>query len=113
MIDVADRQPFIAPTITALSLKIVTDPHPPIAGIPLELMAILDKCLEKEREHRFANVAELASALAPLLPNGRIAAEMVSGTLRKPVPPTITDETETQRSPCGQSSSPSHRSHMQ
>jgi serine/threonine-protein kinase len=80
----ADRQPFSAPTITALSLKIVSDPHAPITGIPLELMAILDKCLEKEREHRFANVGELAEALAPLFPNGKIAAELVSGTLGKP-----------------------------
>jgi serine/threonine-protein kinase len=80
----ADRQPFSAPTITALSLKIVSDPHAPIAGIPRELMAILDRCLEKEREHRFANVGELAEALAPLFPNGKIAAELVSGTLGKP-----------------------------
>lgn len=87
----ADRQPFVAPTITALSLKIVSDPHPPIEGIPLELMAIIDRCLEKDREHRFANVAELAAALAPLFPNGKVAAELVSGVFRQPVPPTLVE----------------------
>jgi serine/threonine-protein kinase len=85
----ADRQPFIAPTITALSLKIVSDPHPPIDNIPPALMAILDRCLAKDREARFANVSELADALAPLFPNGLVAAEMVSGAFRRAVPPTL------------------------
>lgn len=85
----ADRQPFIAPTITALSLKIVSDPHPPIDGIPPALMAIVDRCLAKDREARFANVSELADALAPLFPNGLVAAEMVSGAFRRAVPPTV------------------------
>jgi eukaryotic-like serine/threonine-protein kinase len=85
----ADRQPFIAPTITALSLKIVSDPHPPIDGIPPALMAVVDRCLAKDREARFANVSELADALAPLFPNGLVAAEMVSGAFRQAVPPTL------------------------
>jgi hypothetical protein len=75
----ADRQPFSAPTITALSLKIVSDPHAPIAGIPLELMAILDKCLEKDRENRFASVGELVKALARVFPSGKLAVETDPG----------------------------------
>ena len=90
----ADRQPFIAPTITSLSLKIVSDPHPPIDNIPDELMAILDRCLEKDRAARFENVAELAAALAPLFPNGKVAAEMVSGALSQPIPPTLMDASD-------------------
>ncbi len=91
----ADRQPFIAPTITALSLKIVSDPHPPIDNIPDELMAIVDRCLAKDREARFADVTELAAALAPLFPNGKLAAEMVSGVYKQPVPPTVMDVSDT------------------
>jgi serine/threonine-protein kinase len=97
----ADRQPFVAPTITALSLKIVSDPHPPITGIPIELMAILDKCLEKERDARFSSVAELAEALAPLFPNGKVAAEMVSGAYARAVPPTIIEEAAVDPSAAG------------
>ncbi len=97
----ADRQPFIAPTITALSLKIVSDPHPPITEIPPELMAILDRCLEKERDARFASVAELAEALAPLFPNGKVAAEMVSGAYARAVPPTIIEEAAVDPSAAG------------
>jgi hypothetical protein len=97
----ADRQPFVAPTITALSLKIVSDPHPPITGIPIELMAIVDKCLEKDREARFGSVAELAEALAPLFPNGKVAAEMVSGAYKRAVPPTIVEDAAVDPSQAG------------
>jgi serine/threonine-protein kinase len=82
-------QPFIAPTLTALSLKIVGEPHAPLQDVPRELAAIVDRCLAKERQDRFANVAELAAALAPLFPNGRVHAEMVAGSLWHAVPPTL------------------------
>ncbi len=83
------EQPFVAPTLTALTLKIVSEPHTPLRNVPRELTAIVERCLAKEREDRFANVAELAAALAPLFPNGRVHAEMVAGSLSGAVPPTL------------------------
>jgi serine/threonine-protein kinase len=77
----AGEQPFVAPTLTALTLKIVSEPHVSLERVSRPLAAIVDRCLAKEREDRFGNVAELAAALAPLLPNGRVHAEMVAGSL--------------------------------
>ena len=81
----ADRQPFIAPTITALSLKIVSDPHPPIDGISPELHAVIDRCLSKDRGERFANVADLAAALAACSQTP-VGAEAVATVLREQDP---------------------------
>jgi serine/threonine-protein kinase len=43
---------------------------PPVTSlrsdVPLELVAVIDRCLQKERERRFQNVAELARALGPV-----------------------------------------------
>ncbi len=83
------EQPFVAPTLTALSLQIVGEPHAPLLGIPPELNQVLDRCLAKNREDRYPNVAAFAAALAPLFPNGRTAADMVRGSLSQPVAPTL------------------------
>ncbi len=81
------EQPFLAPTITALTLKIVAEPHVPLRNVPPALAAIVDRCLAKQREERFASVAELATALAPLFPNGHAHAEIVASVLGGPVAP--------------------------
>jgi eukaryotic-like serine/threonine-protein kinase len=83
------RQPFEGPTLTALTLKIVGDAHPRIPGAPPELHMVLDRCLAKDREARFANVGELAQALAPFLDHGELAASMVVGALSQGVAPTL------------------------
>ncbi|HEU0035471.1 MAG TPA: protein kinase [Kofleriaceae bacterium] len=86
---ISGHQPFVGPTLTALSLSIVTDPHQRLAGVPDALIAIIDRCLEKNPAHRFANVAELSRALAPLFPGGSQAADLVAGSYSMPVPPTL------------------------
>jgi eukaryotic-like serine/threonine-protein kinase len=83
------QQPFVGPTLTALSLSIVTDPHRQLSGVPRELVKIVDRCLQKEVGDRFANVAELARALSPLYEGGGIAADMVAGSYSQPVAPTL------------------------
>jgi serine/threonine-protein kinase len=82
-------QPFVGPTLTALTLKIVGEPHASLTNVQPALAAIVDRCLAKDRPDRYANVAQLADALAPLFPNGRLAAEMVAGSLLQPVAPTL------------------------
>jgi serine/threonine protein kinase len=65
----AGKVPFDGATVTELCLKVVTDPPTPIADlraeIPAPLAAIVARCLEKDPEKRFENVALLATALEP------------------------------------------------
>jgi serine/threonine-protein kinase len=86
---ISGEQPFDGPTLTALTLQIASEPHTPLRGVPPELAAIVDRCLAKDREHRFASVAELAAALAPLFPNGRVHAEQAASSLGSPATTTL------------------------
>jgi|SRR5579859_7407423 len=64
--------PFTGEGIPDLVLNIVTTPTPPMRALRPDVPALFEqvvgRCLQKDREHRFANVAELAEALAPLAP---------------------------------------------
>jgi serine/threonine protein kinase len=61
--------PFMAQSLPGLAVLIATTPHRPMAnlraGIPAELDAVVSNCLAKQRDERYASVAELAAALAP------------------------------------------------
>jgi serine/threonine-protein kinase len=61
------RSPFEADTMPELCLKVVSEPPLSLAqlrpDLPPALVGIVDRCLEKEREKRYANAAELAAAL--------------------------------------------------
>ncbi len=63
------RVPFEAETMPQLCGMILQDPPPPLRDmrpdVPDALQSVVFRCLEKNREQRFANVAELAAALAP------------------------------------------------
>ncbi|MFZ5893439.1 MAG: protein kinase domain-containing protein [Myxococcota bacterium] len=61
------RAPFQGQTLPDVSVKIAVEPPTPIAqlraGIPAPLEAVIQKCLEKDRERRFRHVGELATDL--------------------------------------------------
>ncbi|HEX5100159.1 MAG TPA: serine/threonine-protein kinase [Polyangiaceae bacterium] len=63
------RPPFLGDTMPQLCGLILQEPAPPPralrADLPEGLSAVIMRCLEKRREIRFANVGELAQALAP------------------------------------------------
>ena len=80
---ISGKQPFVGASLTALSISIVSDPHRPLVGPPRELVSIIDRCLAKDCSARFTNVAELSNALAPFMPNGNAAAELVAGSLHQ------------------------------
>jgi serine/threonine protein kinase len=80
---ISGKQPFVGASLTALSISIVSDPHRPLVGVPRELVSIIDRCLAKDVSARFSNVAELSAALAPFIPNGNAAAELVAGSLHQ------------------------------
>lgn len=69
------RMPFAGDTLPEISVRIATRPPPPLRGsspsAPRDaLQAVIFRCLEKDREKRYRNVAELALALLPLAREG-------------------------------------------
>ena len=66
------KPPFMADTLPALGVMIATKQAPSIRTlrpeVPPGVEAVAMCCLEKSREQRYANVAELAQALAPFAP---------------------------------------------
>ena len=71
---------FDAPSLTQLSATILEQSAPPLRALcpnaPLELEAIVLRCLEKDPVRRFHDVGELAIALYPFAPRrARISAE--------------------------------------
>jgi serine/threonine-protein kinase len=61
------RPPFDAPTMQAVLAMHLTRPAPPVAsvraGIPAKLAAVIDRCLAKEPDARFATGEALVAAL--------------------------------------------------
>jgi serine/threonine protein kinase len=85
---IAGQPPFQSDSLTGLVLKVNGDPAPPVRrhrpDVPAALEEIIFKCLEKDREHRYRDVAELALALLPFAPAGaRASVERISGIIRK------------------------------
>ena len=71
---------FDAPSLTQLSATILEQSAPPLRALcpnaPLELEAVILRCLEKDPARRFNDVGELAIALYPFAPRrARISAE--------------------------------------
>lgn len=64
----AGRPPFTGDSLPSVCASIAADPPLPLTrpDVPLELVAIIEKCLAKRPEHRFQTVAELVQCLAPL-----------------------------------------------
>jgi serine/threonine-protein kinase len=66
--------PFTGASFADIAVKIATEPPPALASIDPSLApgleSVLARCLQKERDDRFASVAELARALEPFGPVG-------------------------------------------
>jgi serine/threonine-protein kinase len=75
---VSGQPPFAAESITELALRVAMDPTPALPGAPRGFELVVMRCLEKDPARRFANVSQLAAALAPF-GTPRIA-EMAIGT---------------------------------
>jgi serine/threonine-protein kinase len=68
----AGRPPFRGDTLPEVCMSVSTKPPPPLRSVrpdtPAKLEAVILKCLEKDRNNRYAHVAELAVALAEFGP---------------------------------------------
>jgi serine/threonine-protein kinase len=89
---VAGRTPFQADTVTELAIKVATQPAPPLrafrSDVPPVLEAVIDICLQKERDQRYQTVGDFAIALAGFASlRGRASVDRVLGTLRTSNPP--------------------------
>ncbi len=79
----AGRPPFQGETLPELSVRIATETPPPLRNyrpdLPDGIEPVILRCLEKDREQRYANVAELVSALVEFGPKRlRTSAERIS-----------------------------------
>jgi serine/threonine-protein kinase len=82
----AGKPPFLAESLPELVLRITSDPPPPIRSfrpeVPEALEAVILRCLEKDRQKRYPNVAELALALFPFAPKrSKASVERISGII--------------------------------
>ncbi|HEY2407822.1 MAG TPA: serine/threonine-protein kinase [Polyangiaceae bacterium] len=91
---IAGRVPFLAETMPQLCAMILQEPPRALRDsrpdAPSALQEIIVRCLEKDRTRRFANVAELAHALAPFgSANAARSAERISKILRASARPSL------------------------
>ncbi|MDI1476537.1 serine/threonine-protein kinase [Polyangium sp. y55x31] len=82
----AGKVPFNGTAFSELVLKVNLEPPPPLSqyrsDVPAELEALILRCLEKKREHRFNNIAEFALGIAEFgPPTARISAEKAKRVL--------------------------------
>ena len=89
------RPPFEGPGYLELASRILSQPPVPLSEqqvpstLPHGLESVLRKCLEKDRGARYANAAELASALAPFGgEDARVSLGRISGMFNSysPIP---------------------------
>jgi serine/threonine-protein kinase len=79
-----EHTPFSGHNLTEVCSSVLCDATPSLrrhrADVPPELEAVIRRCLEKDRSARFADVTEMAAALAPFAsPAGRAIAPRVQG----------------------------------
>jgi serine/threonine-protein kinase len=74
---ITGRVPFYATSLAELAIKIATERPEPMRArredTPKGLERAVLRCLEKDRDRRYASVAELARALAPFAPSRALA----------------------------------------
>ena len=95
--------PFIAESIPELCLSVIGDEPKPLSELvpelPEGLSAIVQRCLEKDRDMRYSTVAQLALELAPFAPQQASAPERTARILALPAPPMAAGGSEAARAP--------------
>jgi eukaryotic-like serine/threonine-protein kinase len=84
------KLPFNAESIPELCLSVVSDEPPSLSQLvpelSPELVAIVGRCLEKDRDKRYPSVAQLAVELVPFAPREASTAERTKRILDLPSP---------------------------
>lgn len=81
------RAPFPGETLPEVCMKIAIEPPHPIRGlrpdVPPAVEAVILRCLEKDREKRYSNIAALALALVDFGPTrARSSVERITRTIQ-------------------------------
>jgi serine/threonine-protein kinase len=76
--------PFASDVVTELAIRIVNHPTPPVRAlrpdVPPGLEAVVLRCLEKDRDRRYPNIAELARSLVEFAPpRALLSLERIAG----------------------------------
>jgi eukaryotic-like serine/threonine-protein kinase len=84
---IAARPPFLAASVMELAVKIANEPAPALVSFrpdaPVELEAVIVRCLQKDAGRRYRDVGELAMALLPFAPKrSKASVERISGILQ-------------------------------
>jgi eukaryotic-like serine/threonine-protein kinase len=84
---ISGKAAFQAETLPSVVLKIMSVTPDSLTSlrpdVPAELEAAIFRCLEKDREQRYANVAELAAAIARFgSPSARASLDRISGIMQ-------------------------------
>ncbi|MBK9031582.1 MAG: protein kinase [Myxococcales bacterium] len=86
-------RPFEAESFSEMCVKVAVDPPAPFTvPVPPGLDAVIRRCLEKKPDARYANVAEVAGALAPFARDPHAAAaavERIERRLQRPSVPNL------------------------
>ncbi len=81
----AGRPPYVAESIPQLCSALLHDEPPAMStfrpDVPPELEAAIRGALTKDRNHRFASIADFAHALVPFAPESRVHAERANRVL--------------------------------
>jgi serine/threonine protein kinase len=87
------RCPFEADTLPDLCIKVVGEAPAPIAALradlPPEIVAIVERCLEKDPSLRYADARALAAALEPFVPSSLSMATPSAPRLVDPLSETV------------------------
>jgi serine/threonine-protein kinase len=96
--------PFKGETLASLALQIALEEPAPLGeyrpDVPPGLIAVIERCLAKERDARYSSIGQLAAALAPFAPErARTSLERISRLAgltpvpqtHPPPPPTVRD----------------------
>jgi serine/threonine protein kinase len=82
----AGRPPFLGESVPELCATMLRDEPPPLslfrADVPPSLERVILRCLAKDRERRYATVAEIAQDLVEFAPQHRVHAERAIGVVR-------------------------------
>ncbi len=83
---VTGRTAFLADSVTELAIRVANEPPQSIRALrpdaPPGLEAVVFKCLEKDRQRRYRNVAELALALLPFAPRrAKASVDRITGII--------------------------------
>jgi serine/threonine protein kinase len=88
----AGAPPFVGDTPLSVLTAAVAEPTPSLRSVrpdvPVELEAVIEKCLEKKPQNRYQSIAELAQALAPFAPgSSQPSVQRILGIFRSSLPP--------------------------